>query len=187
MWTSVLRHHCAPTEKTPAAASTLIFHPKLQLPDWEFIFLNIVFQQEKLLWNGGGDQRVDGLIPLMQRHRLKSFLSHEQTSCRLKLPPPTYPAATLQLFWNQSKIKSAALFMHQTKRFLSDIPGMCDLKKKINVLCCYLKSNACRLLSDSSVHARIWMWVNVVEMRGMLMKEVIILALWSQIKIYCHE
>lgn len=53
IWTSVLRHHCTPTEKTLAAVSTLIFHPKLQLPDWEFIFLNIIFQQEKLLCNGG--------------------------------------------------------------------------------------------------------------------------------------
>lgn len=61
---------------------------------------------------GGGGRQVDGLIPLIRRCCLKSFVSHKQTSWREKLPPPTYPAATLQLFLNQSEIKSAALFMH---------------------------------------------------------------------------
>lgn len=80
--------------------------------------------REVTLERGKGAERVEGLIPLIQRHRLKSFVRQKQTSCQLKLPPPTYPAATLQLFWNQSKIKSAAPFMHQTKRFLSHIPIM---------------------------------------------------------------
>lgn len=148
MWTSA--HRKAPRccfntgFSSPAPAAWLRIH----------IFQHYLSAREVkvTLEREGGDHRVDGLIPLMRRRRLKSSVRHKQTWCRLKLPPPTYPAATLQLFWNQSKIKSAALFMHQTERFLCDIPGVCVLKKKkINILCCYLKSDACRLLSDSSM------------------------------------
>lgn len=36
-----------------------------------------------------GAKRGDGLIPLMPRCRLKSFVSHPQTWRRQRLPPPT--------------------------------------------------------------------------------------------------
>lgn len=99
-----------------------------------------------------GAKWVVGIIPLMPRRRLKSFVSHKQTSRWEKLPPPTFPAVALQLL-NPSVALQLSLCI-SLRHFMSNAPGLSvwgkrKKKNKINIWCCYLNSNACRLLSPN--------------------------------------
>lgn len=88
--------------------------------------LNVVSLQTK---EEGRAKRVDGLIPLMPRWRLKSFVSHKQTSRREKLPPPTFPAATLQQL-NPSVGLQLSLCISLRRHFMFDAPGLELFRKK---------------------------------------------------------